>query len=159
MLDIIGNVNSLDLPLNFILVSFDMVNMFPNIDNNLGLSSIKENLYLCGKNIPPTSCLIEAVELCLTCNNSIFNNENYLRIDGTAQGHHMLCSYVNIAMVDFNKEAIEYYLGPTTWRRFKDDIFVLWPHGRESLVSFLDYINTLDPTQKIKFTDLQFTIV
>ena len=71
----------------------------------------------------------------------------------------MLCSYVNIAMVDFNKEAIEYYLGPTTWRRFKDDIFVLWPHGRESLVSFLDYINTLDPTQKIKFTDLQFTIV
>ena len=29
---------------------------------------------------------------------------------------------------------------------------VLWLHGRESLVLFLDYINTLDTTQKIKFT-------
>ena len=26
-----------------------------------------------------------------------------------------------------------------------------WPHGRESLVLFIDYINTLYPTQKIKF--------
>ena len=33
-----------------------------------------------------------------------------------------------------------------------DDNFVLWPHGRESPVLFLDYTNALDPTQKIKFT-------
>ena len=30
MLDIIDNLNSLDLPLNSILVSFDIINMFPN---------------------------------------------------------------------------------------------------------------------------------
>ena len=42
MLDIIDNLNSLDLPLNSILVSFDTINMFPNIDNNLGLSSVKQ---------------------------------------------------------------------------------------------------------------------
>ena len=35
--------------------------------------------------------------------------------------------------------------------KFKDDIFVFWLHGRESLVLFLGYINTLDPTHKIKF--------
>ena len=29
---------------------------------------------------------------------------------------------------------------------------MLWPHGRESLVLFLGYINTLDPTQKRKLT-------
>ena len=51
MLDIIDNLNSLDLPLNSILVSFDIINMFPNIDNNLGLSSGKNYLYLCSKNI------------------------------------------------------------------------------------------------------------
>ena len=39
-----------------------------------------------------------------------------------------------------------------TRKMFRDDIFALWPHGRESLVLLLDYINTLDPTQKIKFT-------
>ena len=144
--------NSLDLPLNSILVSFDIINMFPNIDNNLGLSSVKKYLYLCSKNIPPTNCLLEALELCLSCNNSIFNNENYLQTDGTAQGPHMSCSYADIAIADFDKEASEYHLTPTTWKRFRDDIFVLWPHGRESLVLFLDYINTLDPTEKIKST-------
>ena len=53
-------------------------------------------------------------------------------------------------MVDFGKGALEYHPNPTTWKRFRDHIFSLWSHGRESL--FLDYINTLDPTQKIKFT-------
>ena len=126
MLDIIDNLNSLDLPLNSILVSFDIINMFPNIDNNLGLSSVKKYLDLCSKNIPPTNCLLEALELCLLCNNSIFNNENYLQRDGTAQGPHMSCSYADIAMADFDKEASEYHLTPRTWKRFRDEIFVLW---------------------------------
>ena len=55
-------------------------------------------------------------------------------------------------MADFDKEALEYHLSPTTWKRFRDDVFVLWPYGRESLVLFLEYINTLDPTEKIRFT-------
>ena len=96
--------------------------------------------------------MLKALELCLTCNNSIFNNENYLQIDGTAQGPHMSYSYADITMADFDKGALEYYLSPTTRKRFRYSIFVLWPHGRESLTLFLDYINTLDPTQKMKFT-------
>ena len=41
MLDIIDNLNSLDWPLNSILVSIDVINMFPNIDDNIELSSVK----------------------------------------------------------------------------------------------------------------------
>ena len=152
MLDIIDNLNSLDLPFNSILVSFDIINMFPNIDNSLSLSSVKKYLDLCSKNILPTICLLEGLELCLSCNLSIFNNENYLQIDSTAQGPYMSCSYEGIAMADFDEGVLEYNLSRTTWKRFIDDIFVLWPHDRESLVLFLDYINTLDPTQKIKLT-------
>ena len=92
--------------------------MFLNIDNNLGLSSVKKYLDLCNKNITPTNCLLEGFELCLTCKNSIFNNGNYLQIDDTAQGPQMLCSYADTAMADFDKEALEYYLSPTTWKRF-----------------------------------------
>ena len=64
----------------------------------------------------------------------------------------MSCSYADIAMADFDKKALEYHLSPTTWKRFRDDVFVLWPHGREFLVLFLDDISTLDPTEKIKLT-------
>ena len=89
--------------------------------------------------------MLEALELCLTSNNSIFN-ENYLQIDCTAPGPHMSCSYADISKADFDKEALEYHLSPTTWKRFSDDVFVLWPHGTECLVLYLDYINILDPT-------------
>ena len=74
------------------------------------------------------------------------------QIDGTPQGPHMSCSYADIAMEYFDKEALEYHLSATTWKRFMDDVFVLWPHGRESLVLFLGYINILDPAEKINFT-------
>ena len=63
--------------------------MFPNIDNKSGLKSVHDILELRDSKFPLTSCVIEAVELCLSCNNSIFNNTNYLQRDGTAQGTHM----------------------------------------------------------------------
>ena len=66
MLAITNNLTSLDLPLNSILVNY------------IGLSSVKKYLYLCSENIPPVNYSLEAFELCLTCSNSIFNNENYL---------------------------------------------------------------------------------
>ena len=96
--------------------------------------------------------MLEVLELCLTCNNSIFNNENYSQTDGTAQGPHMSCSYADIAMADIDKEALEYHLSPTIQKRFRDDVFALWPHGRQSLILFLDHINTLDPVDKVKYT-------
>ena len=46
MLDIIDNLNSLYLPLNSILVRFDITNVFRNIDNYLGLSSVKIFRYI-----------------------------------------------------------------------------------------------------------------
>ena len=46
MIDIIENLNSLDLPLNSALVNFDIINIFPNIDSSLRLSSIKKYLDL-----------------------------------------------------------------------------------------------------------------
>ena len=73
------------------------------------------------KNIPPTNCLLEALEICLTCSNYIFNNENYLQIDGEVQGPNMPGSYADIAMADFDKGALKYHLIPTTWKRFRDD--------------------------------------
>ena len=90
MLDIIDKINNSNLPSNSILVSFDIINMFPSIDNKSGLKSIHEILELCDSKFPPTSCVIEALELCLSCNNSVFNNTNYLQTDGAAQEPHML---------------------------------------------------------------------
>ena len=79
MLDIIDETNNSNLPTNSIIVSFDIVNMLTSIDNKSGLKSVHDILELRESKFPPTSCIIETLELCLSCNNSIFNNMNYYR--------------------------------------------------------------------------------
>ena len=73
-----------------VLVSFDIMNMFPSIDNKMGIDSVIKILNKRRCKNPPTQCVIEALELCLNFNNSIFNNTNYIQTDGTAQGPHIV---------------------------------------------------------------------
>ena len=40
LLDIIDNMNSILLPANVVLFTFDIVNMFPNTDNKSGLDTV-----------------------------------------------------------------------------------------------------------------------
>ena len=126
--------------------------MFPNIDNKSGLPSVKEALTDSNFDVDSTQCIVDALEICLTCNNSKFNHQHFLQTDGTAQGPHMSCSYADIAMAKYDSLANNFHLKPSVWKRFRDDIFVLWEHGTASLFSFLDYLNTMDKTGKIKFT-------
>ena len=88
----------------------------------------------------------------LTCNNSIFNNKNFLQTDGTAQGTHMSYSYSDFAMSKFDTAALQYHCQPTLWKRFRDDILKIWTHGSDTFESFLDDLNQIDSTGKIKFT-------
>ena len=125
MLDIIDEINNSNLPTNSILVGFDIVNMFPSIDNKSGLKSVHDILELRDSKFPPTSCVIEALELCLSCNNSVFNNTNYLQTDGTAQGPHMPCSYADLALTSYASKALAFDLSLSTWKRFQYDVFVV----------------------------------
>ena len=153
MLTIIDNLNkSNTLTPDCRLVSFDIINMFPSIDNISGLKAVKSILDAKQDQFPPTTCIIEALKLCLECNNSIFNNKHFLQSDGTAQGPHMSCSYSDIAIQYFDVKALEYTPATICWKRFRDDIFIVWPHSIDELDIFFDYMNKVDPTKKIQFT-------
>ena len=67
----------------------------------------------------------------------------------------MSYSYADIAMAKYDSLANKFHHKPSVWKRFTDDVFVLWEHGTASLSSFSDYLNTTDKTGKIKFT-MQF---
>ena len=118
LVDIIDNLNSMLLPANASLVSFDIANMFSNIDNKSGLDALKSVLLRRSTNTPPVKCILEGLELCLTCNNSIFNNRNFLQTDGTAQEPHMSCSNSDIAASKFDTTALQYHFQPSLWKRF-----------------------------------------
>ena len=152
MLDIVDDINKSVLPENYVLVSFDVLNMFPQVDNKSGLLSVNEALTDSNFDVDSTKCIVDALEICLAFNNSKFNHQDFLKTDGTAQGPHMSCSYADIAMTKYDSYANKFHLKPSVWKRFRDDFLVLWEHGTASLSSFLDYLNTMGKTNKIKFT-------
>ena len=93
MLNFIDYVNKSNiLTEHCILVSFDIVNMFPSIYNLSGFEAVKNTLEARQEQIPPIDCIIGALKLCLESNNSVFSNKHFLQMDGTAQDSHMSCS-------------------------------------------------------------------
>ena len=68
--EIIDQLNEFHFTDNFVLVSFDAVNMFPSIDNRSGHESVKNILITNEFDMNSTQCIVETLEICLTCNNS-----------------------------------------------------------------------------------------
>ena len=64
----------------------------------------------------------------------------------------MPCSYGDIAIEQFDKKALEYNPAVIGWKRFRDDIFLAWPHSAEDLNLFFNNMNNIDRTKKIQFT-------
>ena len=80
-----------------------------------------------------------------------FNGEMYRQLYGMAMGTKLAPALATIYLA-FLEEA---YLDsapfvPHLYLRYIDDVFLLWPHGRDRLNTFVDGLNTLKP--RIKFT-------
>ena len=155
LLDIIDNINENGVPDDAILVSFDIVNMFPSIDNENGIRAITSALDKRDVKFPSTECVIEGLQICLYKNNSIFADSNLLQTNGTATGAPNSCSYADMAVsaIDdavFRSMEVTYpelkYFG-----RYRDDCFSIWIGSVERLNEFFEFMNSLS-------SDLKFTM-
>ena len=52
----------------------------------------------------------------------------------------------------FDVKALEYTPANICWKRFRDDIFIVWPLSIDKLDIFFDYMNKVDHTKKNQFT-------
>ena len=68
----------------------------------------------------------------------------------------MSCSNSNIVVAQFDNRAENYTLKPTVWKHFRDEVFYARTHKIYTLPAFLDYLNNIDSTGKIKFIILKF---
>ena len=100
---------------------------------------------------PSPEALGELANLVLTNNVFEFNGKFYLQTQGTAMGTKMPPSYANIFMGKIEQQLRQ--IGGENiflWKRFIDDIFMVWLGTEEELKSYLSTINTIRAT--IKFT-------
>ena len=151
--DISETLNAKAIPDNAILLSFDIVNMFPSIGNNRVVVAVKSVLNSWTNLSPSTECIIEAFETCLTNNNSTFIGQNLIKTNGTAMGAANSCSYSNLAIQPIDNTVIGAcrtifqkisYLG-----RYRDDCITIWAGNIDKIDLLLEFLNFWDENFKL----------
>ena len=135
-----------------LLCTLDITSLYTNIPYNEGIQSIKAFLAIHRHTnaLPHNSYIIELLQVVSTNNCSDFNSKHYHQISGTAMGTKLAPSYANLFMTKFEQShGYTYHLQPTLWKRFIDDIFMIWPHGENSLLEFIKKLEYCTPNHQI----------
>ena len=129
-----------------ILLTLDIRNMYPNIDNDLG----QEATEFCSKSFEDSTGI----------NTFTFNNRTYLQIKGCSMGSKVSPTYVTLVMAYWELKLykiIEEKYGEEfkdqfikDWLRFLDDCFINWDENIDTTENLLKIIQNLHPS--IKFT-------
>ena len=156
--DFISKMKSLGpIPQGAILCTLDVSSLYTNIPNHEGILAVAEKLRQDPSKAPITKFILDLLKLVLHSMNFTFNGDHYLQTGGTAMGTSLAPNYANLFMDRFETKALAgYHLKPLVWKRFIDDIILVWTHGEDSLIKFIEYLNSLHET--IKFThEFSFT--
>ena len=88
----------------------------------------------------------------LSKNYFTFNKQLYIQKQGTAIGTRMAPNYAIIFMHYLESNLLSSTpRKPKAWLRFIDDIFMIWPHGIDTLKQFMNMINSYHPTIKFNY--------
>ena len=137
------------IPDNAILVTADVVGLYPSIPHNVGLRALKEALDKREQKKIPTEDLVQMADSVLKNNFFEFNNQIKQQISGTAIGTKCAPTYACIFMDKVETEFLETQRDkPFWWVRYIDDIFFIWTHGQEKLKVFLEDPNKFHPNLK-----------
>ena len=139
------------IPPNSYLVTIDVNSLYTSIPHRDGILAVKNALENRTTKQPYTWILLRLLHLVLSKTSFRFNDEFYEQISGTSMGTRCAPSYAIIFMDWLEQRFLSReYITPMVWWRYIDDIFMIWPHSREELVSFIMRLNQTHDT--IKFT-------
>ncbi|KXJ09041.1 hypothetical protein AC249_AIPGENE26933 [Exaiptasia diaphana] len=148
------NLNT-PLPEGSLLVTIDVVSLYTNIPQDEGILASMEALgSLPYQSRPPLFVFQKFFEFILKRNYFSFNNQYYLQTFGTAMGTKMAPSFANIFLEKLERRFLSNTpsngLQPLIWKRYIDDIFMIWTHGEETLNIFLEHLNAFHPNIKFQ---------
>ena len=124
------------------------------------IDALKEMLdAIPGKSIP-TEYLIKLLKLVMECNIFKFDDEFWVQLIGTCMGTRVAPTYANTFMGQLEKkmlskcpEHLKKFLH--TWRRFIDDILIIWTGSDESFNEFFNFLNSFHPTSLMSHNMIQ----
>lgn len=145
-------ISGLDVPEGSLLVTLDVSSLYTNIPHDDGIIALIDMYELHRKTGTPDSHVVATLtRLVLELNAFEFNDKHFRQVSGTAMGTKMAPSYANIFMGMLESKFLaDYPFQPLVYKRFIDDIFIIWTHGEDELRYFINKYNQAHPT--IKFT-------
>ena len=122
--------NLKDNPQEALLVTADVVGLYPSIPHEAGLKALKEALDKRENRNIATNDLIRMAEFVLKNNYFEFNRQVKQQISETAIGTKFSPTYACIFMDDVESKFLETRsLELLIWFRYIDDVCFIWTHG------------------------------
>ena len=129
----------------------DVARLYPSIPHKAGLKALKEVLDRREEKKIFSEDLVKMTEFMLKNNYFEFNGQVKHQISGTAIGTKFAPTYVCIFMDEIKTKFLQTQeFQPLVWFRHIEDVFFIWTHGTDKLVSFMTKLNNYHPN--IKFT-------
>ena len=155
----INKISTLILPSDStpILVTMDVISLYPNIDQDEGTAASEHFLNQRSSQFVPTDLLRRLIMLVLRSTVVQFGTKFYRQIKGTAMGSDMAVNYANLFMTKLEHDMLREYeqlsgKRPLIWLRFIDDIFFVWLHDETSLKEFITFCNNYTISKNLKST-------
>ena len=148
---LIQALDSVTIPKDAILVTVDVVNLYPSIPQTECLQIVYDEMY---KHrdllIFDPNLIIRLLHININFNYFEFINIIFQQIQGTAMGAAFSPTIANIFMSIFLQRFLQTQKNkPLLLRRYIDDIFLIWPK-QHNLTTFINELNSFHP-------NLQFT--
>lgn len=136
------------------LVTCDVAQLYTVIPHAGGLTAAKVLFESRSVLDPPTHVLIRLLELVLTLNAFEFNSEFFSQISGVAMGTKVGPSYACCFLAHQEFLFFARYSGPmpVLYKRFIDDIFMIFQSPDTDVTIFLDAMSTMHPSLKFETT-------
>lgn len=150
--ELIQCLEQTDLPAGCLLITADVSSLYPNIDIKKAIVAL--DLLLREGKVAQTALLVQLTRLVFENNflKSEFSNDIYHQTFGIAMGTPFAVTAANAFMYHHERDIIEQYSRYLTlYKRFIDDLFVIWDGPRAKLSEFLSAFNNKDERIKITY--------
>lgn len=168
--DVLKLLSDITVPDNAYLVTFDVESLYTNIPHEGGLEAMAHYLTSHDDGLP-VELLLKMTRFILKSNYFIFNSKYYLQIQGTSMGSPFAPNYANLFLGLWEERHIfnnnPFLHNILTFKRFIDDILLIFTGSEQDLYLFNEYINNTHPNlrftmefspYRIHFLDLEITL-
>ena len=152
--DFVNRIQGLsDLPESNILVSFDIVGLYPQIPHEEGTETMAKYLEIREDKTVSTKSLSDLASIVLKENCFEISSKIYHQKSGTAICTKFAPPYANLFTAGLEKRTFEnpvYHL--YLWLRFLDEILCIWTDRLEKLQEFFKFLNAFHPGSSLLWT-------